>query len=98
MLKVLATMLNREPADVGRQVLIGPPEECASKLRRYAEIGVARVFIWPLADPNAQLEPSYRTWRRSSDVDRFARYEGGFDSDAPRLGVQRPRPRRPFSP
>jgi alkanesulfonate monooxygenase SsuD/methylene tetrahydromethanopterin reductase-like flavin-dependent oxidoreductase (luciferase family) len=49
-------MLNREPADVARQVLIGPPEECASKLRRYAEIGVERVSIWPVQDPIRQLE------------------------------------------
>ncbi|HEU0072765.1 MAG TPA: LLM class flavin-dependent oxidoreductase [Dehalococcoidia bacterium] len=56
MLEMLATMLNREPAAVAGQVLIGPPAECAAKLRAYAEIGVERIFIWPLANPNAQLE------------------------------------------
>jgi alkanesulfonate monooxygenase SsuD/methylene tetrahydromethanopterin reductase-like flavin-dependent oxidoreductase (luciferase family) len=55
-LERLARMLNREPAAVGPQVLIGTPEECAAKLRRYAAIGVERVFIWPLAHANAQLE------------------------------------------
>ena len=59
-LERLARMLNREPDVVGPQVLIGPPEECASKLRRYARIGVDRVFIWPIADANAQLETFMR--------------------------------------
>ncbi len=56
MLEMLATMLNREPAAVAEQVIIGPADECAAKLRRSAEIGVERVFIWPIADSNAQLE------------------------------------------
>jgi alkanesulfonate monooxygenase SsuD/methylene tetrahydromethanopterin reductase-like flavin-dependent oxidoreductase (luciferase family) len=56
MLEMLATMLNRDAAAVAEQVLVGPAEECAAKLRRYAEIGVERVFIWPLADANAQIE------------------------------------------
>jgi len=56
MIGMLATMLNRDAPSVAAQVLIGPPEECAAKLRAYAEIGVQRVFIWPLADPNTQLE------------------------------------------
>jgi alkanesulfonate monooxygenase SsuD/methylene tetrahydromethanopterin reductase-like flavin-dependent oxidoreductase (luciferase family) len=60
MLQMLATMLNREPAAVAGQVLIGPPHECAAKLRRYADIGVERVFIWPLADANSQLETFMR--------------------------------------
>lgn len=60
MLDMLATMLNREPGAVGQQVLVGPPEDCAAKLRAYAAIGVERVFIWPLANPNAQLETFMR--------------------------------------
>jgi 2-methylisocitrate lyase-like PEP mutase family enzyme len=37
-------------------VIIGPAEECARKLRAYAEAGVDTVFIWPLADGTEQLE------------------------------------------
>ena len=59
-LEALAAMLNRDPAALREQVLIGPPDQCAAKLRRYDEIGVDRVFIWPLADANAQLETFMR--------------------------------------
>jgi alkanesulfonate monooxygenase SsuD/methylene tetrahydromethanopterin reductase-like flavin-dependent oxidoreductase (luciferase family) len=59
-LELLGEMLNRDIDAVAEQVLIGPPDECAAKLRRYAEIGVERVFIWPLADENAQLETFMR--------------------------------------
>jgi alkanesulfonate monooxygenase SsuD/methylene tetrahydromethanopterin reductase-like flavin-dependent oxidoreductase (luciferase family) len=53
-------MLSREPATVADQILIGPPDKCAARLRAYAEIGVERVFIWPLADSNQQLETFMR--------------------------------------
>jgi alkanesulfonate monooxygenase SsuD/methylene tetrahydromethanopterin reductase-like flavin-dependent oxidoreductase (luciferase family) len=52
----VAKMLNREPSAVAQQVLIGPPEECAAKLRAFAQIGVQIVFIWPIADPIPQLD------------------------------------------
>ena len=35
---------------------IGPPELFADKLRAFAEAGVQRVFIWPVADEVRQLE------------------------------------------
>jgi alkanesulfonate monooxygenase SsuD/methylene tetrahydromethanopterin reductase-like flavin-dependent oxidoreductase (luciferase family) len=60
MLESLAAMLNRPAATVAGQVLIGSAEMCAEKLRRYAEIGVDRVFIWPLADPGRQLQTFMR--------------------------------------
>jgi alkanesulfonate monooxygenase SsuD/methylene tetrahydromethanopterin reductase-like flavin-dependent oxidoreductase (luciferase family) len=52
----LSQMLNRPPGGLGDQVIIGPAEECARKLRAYAEAGVDTVFIWPLADGTEQLE------------------------------------------
>jgi alkanesulfonate monooxygenase SsuD/methylene tetrahydromethanopterin reductase-like flavin-dependent oxidoreductase (luciferase family) len=54
-LESLARLLNRDPVALAGQVLIGPPDECAAKLRAYAAIGVHSVFIWPLAEPVAQL-------------------------------------------
>lgn len=52
----LSQLLNRQPGGLGNQVLIGPAEECAAKLRAYADAGVDTVFIWPLADGTEQLE------------------------------------------
>jgi alkanesulfonate monooxygenase SsuD/methylene tetrahydromethanopterin reductase-like flavin-dependent oxidoreductase (luciferase family) len=51
------------PEDMLRERLpIGPPELFAEKLTAFAEAGVQRVFIWPVADERHQLE---RFW---SDV------------------------------
>jgi alkanesulfonate monooxygenase SsuD/methylene tetrahydromethanopterin reductase-like flavin-dependent oxidoreductase (luciferase family) len=55
-LSALATMLNRPAEAIAGQVLIGPAEQCAAKLRDYAEAGVTTVFVWPLGDNRAQLE------------------------------------------
>jgi len=45
------------PEDMLRQRLpIGPPELFAEKLRDFANAGVQRVFIWPVADEVHQLE------------------------------------------
>jgi alkanesulfonate monooxygenase SsuD/methylene tetrahydromethanopterin reductase-like flavin-dependent oxidoreductase (luciferase family) len=53
---VLAPMLKREPAELQSQVCVGPPEECALLLSRYAEAGCERVYLWPLGDEARQLE------------------------------------------
>lgn len=55
-LERLATMLNRAPHPLAQQVLIGPAPQCAATLRAYSEAGVDRVFVWPLADAEQQLE------------------------------------------
>jgi len=52
----LARMLNRPPEVLARQVAVGPPDECAALLRRYAEAGTDYVFVWPLAHDLGQLE------------------------------------------
>jgi alkanesulfonate monooxygenase SsuD/methylene tetrahydromethanopterin reductase-like flavin-dependent oxidoreductase (luciferase family) len=51
----LSKLLNRPPGGLGDQVLIGPAEECARRLRAYGDAGVDTVFIWPL-DGTEQLE------------------------------------------
>jgi alkanesulfonate monooxygenase SsuD/methylene tetrahydromethanopterin reductase-like flavin-dependent oxidoreductase (luciferase family) len=54
-LTALAAMLDRDPAVLADQVLIGSSDDCAARLRRFAEAGVGVVFVWPLGDPAAQL-------------------------------------------
>ncbi len=53
---VLAPILRREPDELRGQVCIGPPEQCAELLSRYAAAGCERVFLWPLGDERRQLE------------------------------------------
>ncbi len=50
--------LVRRPIDELRKLFlpIGSAETCAEKLIAFAEAGVQRMFIWPLADPLRQLE------------------------------------------
>jgi alkanesulfonate monooxygenase SsuD/methylene tetrahydromethanopterin reductase-like flavin-dependent oxidoreductase (luciferase family) len=55
-LQALAAMVNRPVERLAQQVLVGPVEHCASIVRAYADAGVDRLFVWPLADVEAQLE------------------------------------------
>ena len=54
--EVLAPALNRPWEELQQRVLVGPAQECAEKLEAYAEAGLQRVFLWPLADELHQLE------------------------------------------
>ncbi|MGA5304666.1 LLM class flavin-dependent oxidoreductase [Nucisporomicrobium flavum] len=51
----LAAMLGRPVDELADRVLIGAAERCAGVLRAYAEAGVDRVFVWPVADAEEQL-------------------------------------------
>jgi alkanesulfonate monooxygenase SsuD/methylene tetrahydromethanopterin reductase-like flavin-dependent oxidoreductase (luciferase family) len=51
----LAAMLARPADQLADRVLVGPPEQCAAVLRAYADAGIDRVFIWPVADAEDQL-------------------------------------------
>jgi len=54
---VLSPLVRRSPEELGRLALpIGTPETCAERLTAFAEAGVQRMFLWPLADPLEQLE------------------------------------------
>jgi alkanesulfonate monooxygenase SsuD/methylene tetrahydromethanopterin reductase-like flavin-dependent oxidoreductase (luciferase family) len=48
--------LGRPPDELGDRLLVASAEECAERLRRYAEAGVQRVFLWPVGPPIRQLE------------------------------------------
>jgi len=55
-LAALAAMLNRPVDELADRCLVGPAEHCATLVRAYADAGVDELFVWPLADPEAQLE------------------------------------------
>jgi hypothetical protein len=40
---------------------VGPAEDCAELLTRYAMAGCERVYLWPLGDEQRQLELVART-------------------------------------
>jgi alkanesulfonate monooxygenase SsuD/methylene tetrahydromethanopterin reductase-like flavin-dependent oxidoreductase (luciferase family) len=48
--------LGRDPDELDDRLLVAPAEECADRLRQYAEAGVHRVFLWPVGEPVEQLE------------------------------------------
>ena len=54
--EVLAPALNRPWQELKQRVLVGPAQECAEKLEAYADAGLQRVLLWPLADELRQLE------------------------------------------
>jgi alkanesulfonate monooxygenase SsuD/methylene tetrahydromethanopterin reductase-like flavin-dependent oxidoreductase (luciferase family) len=51
----LAAMLARPVDQLADRVLIGAAEQCAAVLRAYADAGIDRVFIWPVANAEDQL-------------------------------------------
>ena len=54
--EVLAPMLKRAPDALRDQLCIGPAEQCAELLSRYARAGCQRVYLWPLGDEPRQIE------------------------------------------
>ena len=54
--EVLAPVLRRDPADLQEGLCIGPAEDCAELLSRYAAAGCERVFFWPLGDEPRKIE------------------------------------------
>ena len=54
--EVLAPMLKRDPDALRDQLCIGPAEQCAELLSRYAQAGCERVYLWPLGDEPRQIE------------------------------------------
>jgi alkanesulfonate monooxygenase SsuD/methylene tetrahydromethanopterin reductase-like flavin-dependent oxidoreductase (luciferase family) len=54
--EVLAPMLKRDPDALRDQLCIGPAEQCAELLSRYAQAGCERVYLWPLGDEPQQIE------------------------------------------
>ena len=53
---VLGPLLKRDPDVLRDQLCIGPAQQCAELLSRYAEAGCERVHLWPLGDEPRQIE------------------------------------------
>lgn len=52
----VAPALGRPPDELRDRLLVGPAQECAERLTRYAAAGVQRVFLWPVVSPVEQIE------------------------------------------
>lgn len=55
-LSSLAAALSRSEAELAERVFIGPADACAERLAAYADAGAQRIFMWPVADEEEQLE------------------------------------------
>ena len=54
--EVLGPLLRRDPDALRDQLCVGPAEQCAQLLSRYAQAGCERVYLWPLGDEPQQIE------------------------------------------
>jgi alkanesulfonate monooxygenase SsuD/methylene tetrahydromethanopterin reductase-like flavin-dependent oxidoreductase (luciferase family) len=54
--EVLAPTLNRPVAELRDRLPIGSALHCAEKLAAYQNVGVQRVYLWPLADELEQIK------------------------------------------
>jgi alkanesulfonate monooxygenase SsuD/methylene tetrahydromethanopterin reductase-like flavin-dependent oxidoreductase (luciferase family) len=54
--EVLAPALNRPVAELRERLPIGSARDCAEKLVAYHNVGVQRVYLWPLADELEQIK------------------------------------------
>jgi len=54
--EVLAPTLNRPVTELRERLPIGSAKDCAKKLAAYQQVGVQRVYLWPLADELEQIK------------------------------------------
>jgi alkanesulfonate monooxygenase SsuD/methylene tetrahydromethanopterin reductase-like flavin-dependent oxidoreductase (luciferase family) len=54
--EVLAPAINRPAAELRERLPIGSAQNCAKKLVAYQQVGVQRVYLWPLADELEQIK------------------------------------------
>jgi alkanesulfonate monooxygenase SsuD/methylene tetrahydromethanopterin reductase-like flavin-dependent oxidoreductase (luciferase family) len=54
--EVLAPAINRPAAELRERLPIGSAQKCAEKLAAYQQVGVQRVYLWPLADELEQIK------------------------------------------
>ena len=56
LVEVLAPVLNRPVAELREWLPIGSAQNCAEKLAAYRNVGVQRVYLWPLANELEQIK------------------------------------------
>jgi alkanesulfonate monooxygenase SsuD/methylene tetrahydromethanopterin reductase-like flavin-dependent oxidoreductase (luciferase family) len=54
--EVLAPALNRPVAELKERLPIGSAQDCALKLAAYRNVGVQRIYLWPLANEVEQIK------------------------------------------
>ena len=54
--EVLAPALNRPVPELRERLPIGSARDCAEKLAAYQNVGVQRIYLWPLADELKQIK------------------------------------------
>jgi alkanesulfonate monooxygenase SsuD/methylene tetrahydromethanopterin reductase-like flavin-dependent oxidoreductase (luciferase family) len=53
---VVGPLVKKDPAELRGRICVGPAEECAELLSRYARAGCQRVHFWPVGDERRQVE------------------------------------------
>jgi alkanesulfonate monooxygenase SsuD/methylene tetrahydromethanopterin reductase-like flavin-dependent oxidoreductase (luciferase family) len=54
--EVLAPAINRPVAELRERLPIGSAQNCAEKLAAYRQVGVQRIYLWPLANELEQIK------------------------------------------
>jgi alkanesulfonate monooxygenase SsuD/methylene tetrahydromethanopterin reductase-like flavin-dependent oxidoreductase (luciferase family) len=54
--EIVGPLVRRDPAELRGRICVGPADECAELLSRYARAGCERVHFWPVGDERRQVE------------------------------------------
>ncbi|HEY1346165.1 MAG TPA: LLM class flavin-dependent oxidoreductase [Streptosporangiaceae bacterium] len=54
--EIVGPLVGRDPAELRGRICVGPADECAELLSRYARAGCQRVHFWPVGDERRQVE------------------------------------------
>src|SRR4249919_209447 len=54
--EIVGPLVRRDPAELRGRICVGPAQECAALLSRYARAGCQRVHFWPVGDERRQVE------------------------------------------
>ena len=54
--EIVSPLVSRDPAELRGRICVGPAQECAELLSRYARAGCQRVHFWPVGDERRQVE------------------------------------------
>jgi alkanesulfonate monooxygenase SsuD/methylene tetrahydromethanopterin reductase-like flavin-dependent oxidoreductase (luciferase family) len=54
--EIVGPLVRRDPAELRGRICVGPADECAELLSRYARAGCKRIHFWPVGDERRQVE------------------------------------------